>query len=48
MKLIAVMYAYNMNAKAAAHLLEVLSEEKINDAINLYWKHAERKQNERS
>lgn len=48
MKLIAVMYAYNMNAKAAAHLLEVLSEEKIDEAVSLYWRHAERKRNERS
>lgn len=46
MNLIAVMYAYKLNAKAAAHMLEVLSQEKIDAAIDLYWRHAERKQNE--
>lgn len=46
MNLIAVMYAYNLNAKAAAHMLEVLSQDKINAAIELYWRHAERKQHE--
>ena len=47
MNLIAVMYAYNLNAKAAAHLLEVLSQDKIDAAVELYWRHSERKFNER-
>ena len=46
MDLIAIMYAYNLNAKAAAHMLEVLSQDKIDAAIELYWRHAERKQHE--
>ena len=46
MNLIAIMYAYKLNAKAAAHMLEVLNQEKIDAAVELYWKHAERKHHE--
>lgn len=47
MKLVAVMYAYNLTSGAAKHLLEVLSEEKIQECIELYWMHAGRKFDER-
>lgn len=46
MALIAVMYFYNLNASAAKHMLESLSEEKIETCINAYWEHARRKFNE--
>lgn len=47
MRLIAVMYAYNLTSGAAKHLLEVLSEEKIQACVDLYWMHARRRFDER-
>ena len=43
MALIAVMYAYNLTASAAKHMVETLSEEKIQECINAYWAHARRR-----
>lgn len=47
MALVAVMYCYNLTASAAKHMLETLSEEKIQRCINEYWMNARRKFNER-
>lgn len=47
MALIAVMYAYNLTSSAAKHMLETLSEEKIQECISAYWIHAKRKFDER-
>lgn len=47
MALIAVMYFYNMTSSAAKHMLEDLSDEKIQECIEAYWIHAGRKFNER-
>lgn len=47
MALIAVMYYYNLTSSAAKHMLETLSEEKIQECIDVYWIHARRKFNER-
>lgn len=47
MRLVAVMYAYNLTSGAARHMLEVLSEEKIQECIELYWMQARRRFDER-
>ena len=43
MALVAVMYVYNLNASDAKHMVETLSEEKIQECINAYWAHARRR-----
>lgn len=45
MALIAIMAIYNIPASSAKHMLEVLSEKKINECIQEYWQRAERKFN---
>ena len=45
MALIAIMAIYNIPASSAKHMLEVLSEEKINECIQEYWQREERKFN---
>ena len=47
MALIAVMYAYNLTSSAAKHMIETLSEEKIQECIRQYWIDAKRKFDER-
>ena len=47
MALIAVMHYYNLTSSAAKHMIETLSEEKIQECINEYWIYAKRKFDER-
>lgn len=47
MALIAIMHCYNMTSSAAKHMLETLSEEKIQECIREYWIYAKRKFDER-
>lgn len=47
MALVAVMYVYNLNAAAAKHMVETLSEERIKECIDEYWEYARRKYDER-
>ena len=47
MELIAIMKVYHLTASAAKHMLETLSEEKIQECIRQYWIDAKRKFDER-
>ena len=47
MALIAIMAIYNIPAPSTKHMIETLSEEKIQECIREYWRRAERKFNER-
>lgn len=47
MALVAIMHVYNLNAAAAKHMMESLSEERIKECIEEYWSYAKRRFNER-
>ena len=46
MGLIAVMFYYNLTPKAAAKMLEVISEEKLAKCVKAYWEYHERRAKE--
>lgn len=45
MDLVAVIFYYNITASAAKHMLETLSEEKLQECREAYWAYAERRNN---
>lgn len=47
MELIAIMKVYHLTASAAKHMLETLSQDKIDSAVEDYWRRAERSFNDR-
>lgn len=47
MALCAVMFYYHLTPKAAEHMLETLSPEKIAECVNAYWDYHRRRFNER-
>lgn len=46
MGLCAVMFYYNLTPKAAAKMLEVISEEKLAECVKAYWEYHERRAKE--
>lgn len=47
MALCAVIFYYHLTPKAAEHMLETLSPEKIAECVNAYWDYHRRRFNER-